>query len=63
MEENGVKFTDKLKELLTYAKEKNNVLEPQEIVNFFGDMEIEPDKMDKIYSVLEKNGVDVLRMG
>lgn len=62
MEENTVKFSDKLKELLEFAKTKKNVLEVQEISDFFGDYEIDPSKIEKIYDFLEKNGVDVLRI-
>ena len=35
MEDNRQKFHDKLKELLVYAKKKKNVLEYQEINDFF----------------------------
>ena len=41
MEENMVKFEDKLKELLAMAKKKKNILEYQEISDFFGDMELD----------------------
>jgi len=62
MEENTIKFSDKLKELLEFAKTKKNVLEVQEISEFFGDYEIDPMKIEKVYDFLEKNGVDVLRI-
>ena len=38
MEENVAKFSEKLKELLAMAKKKKNVLEYQEISDFFSDM-------------------------
>ncbi len=60
MDENMVKFTEKLKELLAVAKKKKNVLEQQEIMDFFSDMEFDADKMDKVLEFLENNGVDVL---
>ena len=41
MEENMVKFSEKLKELLATAKKKKNVLEYQEISDFFNDMELD----------------------
>ncbi len=60
MDENMVKFTERLKELLASAKKKKNVLEQQEIMEFFSDMEFDADKMDKVLEFLENNGVDVL---
>lgn len=60
MDENMVKFTERLKELLAAAKKKKNVLEQQEIMEFFSDMEFDADKMDKVLEFLENNGVDVL---
>ena len=39
MDENMEKFSEKLKELLTLAKKKKNVLEYQEITDMFSDME------------------------
>lgn len=62
MEENVVKFSDRMKELLEFAKMKKNVLEFQEINDFFADMELAPNQIEKIYEYLEKNGVDVLRI-
>lgn len=61
MDENMVKFHDKLKELLQYAKNKKNVLEYEEINDFFADMEITSEQMEKIYDYLEQHSVDVLR--
>lgn len=62
MDENMAKFADRLKELLEFAKSKKNVLEYQEINDFFADMDIDEEKVEKIYSFLENNGVDVLRI-
>ena len=62
MEENTNKFMDKMKELLSFAKKKKNVLEYQEINDFLGDMELEPGQIEKIYEFLEANGVDILRV-
>lgn len=62
MDENMAKFAEKLKELLEFAKSKKNVLEYQEINDFFADFDIDEEKIEKIYSYLEKNGVDVLRI-
>ena len=60
MDENMVKFHEKLKELLQYAKNKKNVLEYEEINDFFADLEIDANLMEKIYDYLEKHNVDVL---
>ena len=62
MDENVVKFEEKLKALLVMAKKKKNILEYQEISDFFGDMELDPDKMEKIRDYLEANNIDVLRI-
>ena len=55
------KFRTKLKELLEYAKKKKNVLEYQEINDFFKDMDLEAIKIEKVYEYLEGHGVDILR--
>ena len=62
MEDNRQKFHDKLKELLVYAKKKKNVLEYQEINDFFVDCELDSDQFDLIYEYLESHNVDVLRI-
>ena len=62
MDENIIKFTERLKELLTFAEKKKNVLEFQEVNDFFADMELDPGKIEKIYDFLEKHNVDVLRI-
>ncbi len=62
MEENMVKFSEKLKELLAMAKKKKNVLEYQEISDFFNDMELDAEKFEKILDFLEQNNIDVLRI-
>ena len=62
MEENVAKFGERLKELLAMAKKKKNVLEYQEISDFFADMELDADKFERILDFLEANNVDVLRI-
>ena len=61
MDETMAKFHEKLKELLEYAKKKKNVLEYEEINDFFSDMEMDPDRIEKIYEYLEGHNIDVLR--
>ena len=62
MEENINVLSEKLKELLELAKKEKNVLMQDQINNFFKDMDLSPEKIEKIYEYLEKNGVEVLRM-
>ena len=62
MDENILKFTERLKELLVFAEKKKNVLEFQEVNNFFADMELDPQRIEKIYDFLDKHNVDVLRI-
>jgi RNA polymerase primary sigma factor len=59
-EENVKSFEAKILELVTIAKTKKNVLEYKEIEARFKDEELEPDKIEVIYEVLEKSGIDVL---
>lgn len=56
------KFQEKLKELLSLAKKKKNMLEYQEISDFFADMQLDSDKFEKILDFLEANNIDVLRI-
>ncbi|WP_346662974.1 RNA polymerase sigma factor RpoD [uncultured Merdimonas sp.] len=62
MEENIKKFEEKLKELVASGKKKKSILEIQEINDFFSDMELEPDQMEKVFEYLEANNIDVLRI-
>ena len=56
------KFQQKLKDLLALAKKKKNMLEYQEISDFFADMQLEAEQFDKILDFLEANNIDVLRI-
>ena len=62
MEMNIGKFSEKLVELLELAKKKKNVLEYQEISDFFKDQPLEVEQMEKVFDFLEASGVDVLRI-
>ena len=62
MEMDMGKFSEKLVELLELAKKKKNVLEYQEINDFFKDQNLEVDQMEKVFDFLEASGVDVLRI-
>ena len=56
------KFQERLKELLNLAKKKKNMLEYQEISDFFADMQLDAEKFEKILDFLEANNIDVLRI-
>ncbi len=62
MEMNMAKFSEKLGELMELAKKKKNVLEYQEINDFFKDFPLDPEQMEKVFDFLEGNGIDVLRI-
>ena len=61
-EEMKQKFQEKLVELLALGKKKKNMLEYQEISDFFKDMPLEADKMELVLDYLDHNGIDVLRI-
>ncbi|MBO7632624.1 MAG: sigma-70 family RNA polymerase sigma factor, partial [Lachnospiraceae bacterium] len=60
-DEGMMRFQEKLKELSAFAKKKKNVLEYQEIIDFFKGIDLQPGSMNKIYDYLESTGVDILR--
>ena len=62
MEENTVKLEEKLKELVTLGKKKKSILEIQEINDFFSDMELDAEQMDRVFEYLEAHNIDVLRI-
>lgn len=61
-EETKAKLREKLKSLLELGKKKRNILEYQEISDFFRDMNLDEEKMEKVLDFLEANKVDVLRI-
>lgn len=56
------KLNAKLKELVEMAKKKKNILEYQEINDFFQNMELNAEEFEKILDCLESNNIDVLRI-
>ena len=60
--EKAAKFSQKLQELLALAKKKKNILEYQEINDYFKEMELGAEQFDKILDFLEQNNIDVLRI-
>ena len=51
-------FQKKLNELLVLAKDRKNVLEYQEINDFFKDMQLGADQFETILDYLEKNNIE-----
>ena len=62
MEDNAQKFLERLRELAALGKKKKSILEIQEINDFFHDMELNPEQMEKVFEYLESNNIDVLRI-
>ena len=62
MEEQAMKFEEKLKTLVSMGKKKKNTLEINEINDVFSDMELEAEQMDKVLEYVEAQGIDVLRI-
>ncbi len=60
--ERAAKLTEKLKELVEIAKKKKNMLEYQEINDFFQSMALNAEEFEKILDCLEANNIDVLRI-
>ena len=63
MDENTqARFDEKLTGLLAVARKKKNVLEYQEVVDYFADIALGEEQFDKILETLEQNNVDILRI-
>ena len=63
MDEKVAGFEEKLQQLLQEARKKKNVLEDQEVRNFFAADQLDSEKWDAVYDFLDANKVDVLRVG
>ena len=57
-----LKFHQKLIEILELGKKKKNMLEYQEIADFFKDLNLDPEKFEMVIDYLEQNGIDVLKI-
>ena len=62
MEENAQKFLEKMNELVALGKKKKSILDVQEINDFFADMELIAEQMEKVFEYLEGHNIDVLRI-
>ena len=61
-QEQRLKFQQKLIEILELGKKKKNMLEYQEIADFFKDLNLDPEKFEMVIDYLEQNGIDVLKI-
>ena len=57
-----LKFQQKLIEIFELGKKKKNMLEYQEIADFFKDLNLDPEKFEMVIDYLEQNGIDVLKI-
>lgn len=61
-QEQRLKFQQKLIEILELGKKKKNMLEYQEIADFFKDLNLDPEKFEMVIDYLEQNGIDVFKI-
>ena len=61
-QEQKLKFQQKHIEILELRKKKKNMLEYQEIADFFKDLNLDPEKFEMVIDYLEQNGIDVLKI-
>ena len=61
-QEQRLNFQQKLIEILELEKKKKNMLEYQEIADFFKDLNLDPEKFEMVIDYLEQNGIDVLKI-
>ena len=61
-QEQRLNFQQKIIEILELGKKKKNMLEYQEIADFFKDLNLDPEKFEMVIDYLEQNGIDVLKI-
>lgn len=61
-QEQRLNFQQKLIEILELGKKKKNMLEYQEIADFFKELNLDPEKFEMVIDYLEQNGIDVLKI-
>ena len=61
-QEQRLNFQQKLIEIIELGKKKKNMLEYQEIADFFKDLNLDPEKFEMVIDYLEQNGIDVLKI-
>ena len=60
MEKINKTFEEQLNELLLLAKQKKNVLEYAEVLQFFKGEDLTEEKIEQLYDFMEQNSVDIL---
>lgn len=55
-------ISGKMNELVALGKKKKSILDVQEINDFFADMELSAEQMEKVFEYLEGHNIDVLRI-
>ena len=56
------KILERVRGLIGVARKKKNILEYQEISDYFADLQLNEDQFDKLLELLEQSNVDVLRI-
>jgi RNA polymerase primary sigma factor len=51
---------NRLKDLVAIGKKKKSTLEYKEIMEFLGDVDLDPDQMEKMYEFLESQNIDII---
>lgn len=62
MSETVVKFEEKLKELVQISKKNKGVIEVEKVNDFFKEMNLNVNQIDKIYEYLESHNIVVLNL-
>jgi len=50
---------NRLMELANYAKKRQNNLEHKEIIDFLGDIDLDPDQVEKVFEWIESQGIEL----
>ncbi len=61
-EETKAKFLQKMKELISVGRKKQNTLDYIEVSDYFRDLNLDEENLDKVLEHLESAGIDVIRM-
>ena len=56
------KFMERVRSLITLARKKKNVLEYQEVNDYFADLQLNEEQFEKLLELLEQSNIDVLRI-
>lgn len=62
MSETVIKFEEKLKELVQLAKKNKGIIEVEKVNDFFKEMNLNVNQIDKIYEYLESHNIVVLNL-